>query len=70
MIVGPSRSLSYGAPINIHEKPDWLAEAILVQYTRPWQCIVVGGFGGAVNADLNVVAIESDAVQYAPSMPS
>ena len=73
--MGPSKRvltkhIGGGAPINIHEKPDWLAEALLSQYTRPGQWIVVGGFGaggdvrGALNAGLNVVAIENDPDQF------
>ena len=76
MIMGPSKRVltkhigGGGAPINIHEKPDWLAEALLSQYTRPGQWIVVGGFGaggdvrGALNAGLNVVAVENDPDQF------
>jgi hypothetical protein len=74
MISGPSKRVlsknSAGKAINLFEKPDWLAEAILTQYTRPGQWIYVGGFGaggdvrGALNAGLNVVAIEKDPVQY------
>ena len=70
IIMGPSKRVlsknAQGKAINIHEKPDWLAEAILAQYTKPGQWIVVGGFGaggevrGALNAGLNVVAIEND----------
>ena len=73
--MGPSKRvltkrIGSGAPINIHEKPDWLAEELLSQYTRPGQWIVVGGFGaggdvrGALNAGLNVVAIENDPEQF------
>ena len=75
-IMGPSKRVltkrigGDGEPINIHEKPDWLAEALLSQYTRPGQWIVVGGFGaggdvrGALNAGLNVVAVENDPDQF------
>jgi hypothetical protein len=74
--MGPSKRVlskrigGAAAPINIHEKPDWLAEALLAQYTRPGQWIVIGGFGaggdvrGALNAGLNVVAIENDQEQF------
>jgi hypothetical protein len=76
MIMGPSKRVlskricNAAAPINIHEKPDWLAEALLAQYARPGQWIVIGGFGaggdvrGALNAGLNVVAIENDQEQF------
>ena len=74
-IIGPSRRVltkdpATGQPINIHEKPDWLAEAILGDYSRPGQWIFVGGFGaggdvrGALGAGLNVVAIENDPNQF------
>ena len=74
-IIGPSRRVltkdpSTGLPINIHEKPDWLSQAILADYTRPGQWIFVGGFGaggdvrGALGAGLNVVAIENDPKQF------
>ena len=78
IIMGPSKRVlsknAQGKAINIHEKPDWLAEAILAQYTKPGQWIVVGGFGaggevrGALNAGLNVVAIENDPEQYGPTV--
>ena len=78
IIMGPSKRVlsknAQGKAINIHEKPDWLAEAILAQYTKPGQWIVVGGFGaggevrGALNAGLNVVAIENDPDQYGPTV--
>ena len=39
-----------------HEKPDWLTEATLNEYTRPDQWIVVDDFGagGDVRGALNV----------------
>ena len=78
-ITGPSRRVltkdpSGGHPINIHEKPDWLGEAILGEYTRPGQWIFVGGFGaggdvrGALGAGLNVVAIENDPKQFSATV--
>ena len=78
MIMGPSKRVlsknARGKAINIHEKPDWLAESILAQYTKPGQWIVVGGFGaggevrGALNAGLNVVAIENDPEQFSATV--
>ena len=80
--MGPSKRVlsksigGHGEPINIHEKPDWLAEALLSQYSRPGQWVVVAGVGagadvrGALNAGLNYVAIENDQDQFHATVAS
>ncbi len=52
MIMGPSKRVlsknANGVAVNIHEKPDWLAESILAQYTKP------GQWGVSVDLELAV----------------
>jgi hypothetical protein len=69
MIMGPSKRVltkhvdGRKGPINIHEKPDWLSEAIAMQYCRPQHVCgfdAAGDVRGMLNAGLNVVAIEND----------
>ena len=65
MIMGPSKRvltkrIGGGGPNRIsihHEKPNRLAEALALQYARPGQWVVVGGFGagGDVRGLLNAM---------------
>jgi hypothetical protein len=74
IIMGPPKRVlsknAQGQEINMFEKPDYLASKILSMFCKSGQWVVVAGFGaggdvrGAVNAGLNVVAIEADPQQY------
>lgn len=73
MITGPTKSKylldDQGKKVNIHEKPGYLASWMAQRFCRPgdWAIVIGAGAGGDVlgliDSDINVVAIERDAVQ-------
>ena len=78
LIMGPGvRSLALAAdkkPINVCEKPEWLAEALVKGWMPPGSTVLVVGAGscgdvrGLLNAGMNVVALEGDPRQYAAAV--
>ena len=78
IIMGPPKRVlsknAEGKEINMFEKPDYLASKILSMFAKSGQWVIVAGFGaggdvrGAVNAGMNVVAIEADTQQYTATL--